>query len=135
MKTFCSRINHAVEIGRRFSLNALLESMASVMSRINHMEFELGSYDEAIRFGLLALPSNVSLHRHSIKMVEQQLAYAFRTCNPGLKVAYRCSEGLLLWLLMVGAISGFLVTDKDWFMPFLQAKLETLRSETWTELR
>jgi hypothetical protein len=43
MKRFCSLINLAAESKRKLSEEILLDTMASVMYRLLHMRFEIGS--------------------------------------------------------------------------------------------
>ena len=77
--------------------------MASVIYRLLNMtNFRSGSTDEAIRPGVLAFSSSVSMQWKQLEMSCDQLAATYRLSE------FRCSHvhpQLPVWLLMVGAVS------------------------------
>ena len=135
MKKFCFRVSFAAETGQRLSLNTLLETMASVMYRLLTIGFETGSCNEVIRLGMLAFASNVFLHRHSLKLPQQQVPNAYRLCAIRLKVNDAHSARWMQWFLLVSAISGFMPAEGSWFTAYLQSALELSATRSFGELQ
>jgi hypothetical protein len=135
MKRFCSLINRAVKTKRKLPEETLLETMASVMYRLLHMSFASGSFDAAIRLGLLAFSSHVFLQWPDVRMQNLHLSTIYRECLVNLDVLEESSSRSLLWLLMIGAISVFTEPDDAWLKPWLRSNIELCKVESWSELR
>lgn len=135
MREFCLLINFASESNHRIATETFLDTMASVIYRLLDMtHFKLGSTDEAIRLGLLAFSSSVFLQWKQLGMSYDHLAATYRNCLAEL----RCSNippQLLLWLLMVGAVSILGEADDMWLKPWLRVTIDLCKVESWTGMQ
>jgi hypothetical protein len=134
MQEFCYRVNLASRDRQRLPLRMFLVAMASVMYRILHKEFEAGSYNEALRLGLLAFTSQIFLYSDMIKLVHKDLAEMFRNCARNFDIVDTDSAHFVPWLLITMGSSAFVETTSEWFMPLLHAKLKLTRVTCWQEL-
>ncbi|KAJ9614032.1 hypothetical protein H2200_002168 [Cladophialophora chaetospira] len=135
LKKFCLRVSFAAETGNKLSVRILLDTMASVMYRLLDMRFEVGSFNEANRLGMLAFSSNVFLHPYSPRISSHQLPTAYRICASGLQVRDPLSARFSLWFLMVGALSGIMAADESLFASCLRANLKTSGNQSFSELQ
>ncbi|KAI1771129.1 hypothetical protein F4818DRAFT_213531 [Hypoxylon cercidicola] len=134
MSSFCLVANFAVESRQYISINTYLETMASVMYRLFDMHFEPGSSSEAIRLGLLAFSSSVFLHWGSLGLSYTHLTSEFRGCLIRLSPSFPSSQ-LLLWLLMVGAVSIFDTADDAWLKPLWIASMRCSGIDSWDRMQ
>lgn len=135
MKRFCSLINRAVKTKRKLPEKTLLETMASVMYRLFHMSFPSGSFDAAIRLGLLAFSSHVFLQMPDVRTQNRHLSTIYRECLFNLDVLQAGSSRIALWLLIICAISVFTESDNTWLKPWLRSNIELCKVESWSALR
>ena len=135
MKKFSTLINLATQAERKISKDTLLETMASVMYRLLHMRFTFGSVSETIRLGLLAFSSHVFLQWRDIKPSYLHFPTAYRHCLVDQEASARFSPQIMLWLLMIGAISVFTGADDEWLIPCLRAHIRLCEAEQWNEMR
>jgi len=126
-------INFAVDSEQRISTETFLDTMASVIYRLLAMRFEAGSSDEAIRLGLLAFSSSVFLQWKRLGMPYSHLTSRFRSCLASLTRS-QISSQLLLWLLMVGAISVFDAADDGWLKPLVLANIGLCEIDSWSKM-
>lgn len=134
-KKFSVLVNHAASTRQKLPKEFLLDTMASVMYPILHLpsgHFELGSLDEAIRLGLLAYCSSVFLQWAGVRLPYMHFPAMYRNCLVNLRLpelnedsnSDNSSSPLLLWLLMVGAVSVFGDCDNAWLKPWLRVNIE-----------
>lgn len=134
MSAFCSVANFAVDSRQYISINTYLETMASVVYRLFNMHFEPGSSSEAIRLGLLAFSSSVFLQWGPLGLSYAHISSEFRGCI--VRSISSCAfPQLLLWLLMVGAVSVFNVVDDVWLKPLLVASMGYSDIDSWGKMR
>ena len=134
MLEFCSVINFVIDTGQHISPETFLGAMASVVYRLLDMRFEAGSSDEAVRLGLLAFSSSVFLQWGRLGKFYAHFASTFRVCLAGLTSSH-VSPLLLLWLLMVGAVSVFDGTDDEWLKPLLLVNMSLCGIDSWSKLQ
>lgn len=134
MARFCSLINLVAESRHRISTEVFLDTMASVMYRLLDMSFEAGSANEAIRLGLLAFSSSIFLQWRQLGLSYAHLATSYRNCIGKLETQH-LSPQLLLWLLMIGAISVFDGTDDEWLKPWLCVVINYCEIENWRDVQ
>ncbi|KAI1759219.1 hypothetical protein GGR53DRAFT_527819 [Hypoxylon sp. FL1150] len=122
-KQFSTLVNHAAGAHQKLPKEYLLDTMVSVMYPILPMppdHCEHGSLDEAVRLGLLAYCSSVFLQ------------WAGRNCLVNLQLPELIEDNsgdssslsLLLWLLMIGAVSVFSDFYDAWLKPWLRVNIE-----------
>ncbi|KAF4632202.1 hypothetical protein G7Y89_g5924 [Cudoniella acicularis] len=131
---FCSVINFAVDTGQRISTETFLDTMASVAYRLLNMRFDAGSSDEAIRLGLLAFSCSVFLQWRHLGMSYPHFTSVFRGCLARL-ASPPISPQLLVWLLMIGAISVFDATDEGWLKPVLLVNMALCEIGSWSKMQ
>jgi len=134
MSEFCLVINFAVDSGQRISTESFLDTMASVVYPLLDMCFEGSSSDEAIRLGLLALSCSVFLQWKQLGMSYPHFTSVFRGCLTRLTYSHISSQ-LLLWLLMVGAVSVCEATDDGWLKPLLLVNIGLCEIDSWSKMQ
>ena len=136
LSDFCAVVNFAAESEQRITVGTFLDTMASVMYRLLDMCFEAASSDETIRLGLLCFSCSVFLHWQHLGMSYPHLASLLRGCFARLTATpSKLSPRLVLWLLMVDAVSVFDDSDALWFNPLLRATMATCKVASWSEMR
>jgi hypothetical protein len=134
MSDFCTVINFAVNSQLRISTETFLDTMTSVVYRLLDMHFEIGSRDEAIRLGLLAFLCGVFLQWKHLGMSYAHFTSMLRNCL--IRMASECiSSELMVWLLMVGAVSVLDESDDGWLKPLLRVNIGLCAIEGWSEMQ
>lgn len=136
MAEFCQVINRTAESQHRIVTETFLLTMASVLYRLLDMtKFKANSIEEVIRLGLLAFSSSVFLQWKQLGVSYNYLATSYRNCL----AESRCSNvppQLLLWLLVVGAVSVFGCDDEKWLRPRLRANIDSIGGlKSWTDVQ
>ncbi|KAI2618425.1 hypothetical protein GGR54DRAFT_605417 [Hypoxylon sp. NC1633] len=158
IKQFSTLVNSAATLQRKLPKEYLFETMVSVMYRLLHMSFppshsstSSASFpypqtplNEAIRLGLLAYSSSVFLQWAGVRLPYLHFPRVYRHALVNLDLTSldpsSSSPQLLLWLLMVGAISVFDTNinlassgdsaassgtgDAAWIVPWLRVNVE-----------
>lgn len=135
MQRFCSIVNLAVEAKRMILPRLVYDTMASVMYRLLHLRFDSCSADEAVRLGLLAFTYHTFLQWQYLSLPYAQFRSTYRKCLLDQELANKASPQIMLWLLMVGALSVFPPSDHPWLKDCLQQHIETCHMKSWKELR
>lgn len=136
MAEFCQVINRTAESQHRIATETFLLTMASVIYRLLDMtKFKANSTEEAIRLGLLAFSSSVFLQWKQLGLSYNYLATTYRE----RLAESRCQNvppKLLLWLLVVGAVSVFGCEDEKWLRPRLRANIDSIGGlKSWTDVQ
>ncbi|KAI1773952.1 hypothetical protein F4818DRAFT_420316 [Hypoxylon cercidicola] len=145
-KQFSTLVNHAASRHQKLPKEYLLDTMVSVMYPILHMSsdsFERSSLDEAIRLGLLAYCSSVFLQWAGVRLPYMHFPTMYRNCLFNLQLPEldvdsdsSSSSPLLLWLLMIGAVSVFGDCDDVWLKPWLHVNMELCGvGDSWDAMR
>jgi hypothetical protein len=135
MQRFCSLVNLAIETQRVFSLEIVLDTMAAVMYRLLNMGFETDSVEEAIRLGLLSLSYRIFLQWQDMGFPSFYFPSIYRSSLSNLKLVDGFPPQIMLWLLMIGGISGFTTPDNMWLKDCLQKHTSICHVKSWDELR
>jgi hypothetical protein len=134
MSDFCTVINFAVSSELRISTETFLDTLTSVVYRLLDMHFKTGSRDEAIRLGLLAFLCGVFLQWKHLGMSYAHFTSMFRRCL--VEMASECmSSKLMVWLLMVGAVSVLDESDDGWLKPLLRVNIGFCAIDQWSEMQ
>lgn len=135
MAEFSLTIKLAVGCRHQIAIETFLDTMAAVMYRLLSMtSFEAGSTEEAIRLGLLAFSSSIFLPWKQIGIHYDHLASTYKDCLAKMKCSNIPSH-LLLWLLMVGAVSVFGNADDEWLKPWLRVIIDLAEVESWVDMQ
>ncbi|KIW61931.1 hypothetical protein, variant [Exophiala xenobiotica] len=135
MQRFCSIVNLAVETQQMLSPGLLYDTMASVMYRLLHMSFDQGSVDEAVRLGLLGLTYHIFLQWQYLRLPYVYFPWVYKDCLLHSKLVDGASSQIMLWLLMVGAVSAFTTSDHPWLMVCLRKHMDKCQVKSWNRMR
>ncbi|KIW32235.1 uncharacterized protein PV07_03795 [Cladophialophora immunda] len=135
MQRFCSIVNLAAETNRMLSPPLLYDTMASVMYRLLHMSFDTGSLDEAVRLSLLGLTYHVFLKWQYLRLPYTFFPSIYKSCLLDHKLVDVASSQMMLWFLMVGAVSAFTTSDHPWLKDCLREHIDRCQVKSWTEMR
>ncbi|KAK6499601.1 hypothetical protein TWF481_009966 [Arthrobotrys musiformis] len=135
LKGFCYLMNSASESNRRLPQSTLMNTMASIMYRLLSMSFKQESIDEAIRLGLLSFSSYIFLRWQSVNLAYVHLPTVYKSSLVNLNISQEFPPEMMLWLLMVGAISVFGEEDNVWLKPWLKVNFELCGVSGWEDLK
>ncbi|KAF3916007.1 hypothetical protein AA313_de0210022 [Arthrobotrys entomopaga] len=135
MKEFSALMNVTYGTDNKLPQNTLLNTMTSIMYRLIDMHFSPNSMDETIRLGLLAFCSHVFLRWQTVRLGYTHLPYAYKSSLVNLNFSKDFSPQVMLWLLMVGAISIFERDDDVWLKPWLKVNIDLCGVKNWGEMR
>ncbi|KAK6347665.1 hypothetical protein TWF718_005504 [Orbilia javanica] len=135
LKGFCYIMNSAAESNRRLPQSTLMNAMTSIMYRLISMSFKKESVDEAIRLGLLSFSSYIFLRWQSVTLAYIHLPTVYKSSLVNLNLSKEFPPEMMLWLLMVGAISVFGEGDNVWLRPWLKVNFELCGVKGWEDLK
>jgi hypothetical protein len=98
------------------------------------MHFKTGSKNEAIRLGVLAFLCGVFLQWKHLGMSYAHFTSMLRNCLIGMASESVSSE-LMVWLLMVGAVSVLDESDDWWLKPLLRFNIGLCAIDVWSEMQ
>ncbi|KIN08820.1 hypothetical protein OIDMADRAFT_175530 [Oidiodendron maius Zn] len=131
---FCAVINFAVQSEQRISTETFLDTMASVIYRLLDMRFDANSKNEAIRLSLLAFSSSIFLHWKRFGMSYPHLVSVYKDCLARMTLS-EIPPQLLLWILVVGAISILDAANIEWLNPVLLTNIDICEIESWNTMQ
>ncbi|KAH6898233.1 hypothetical protein B0T10DRAFT_102124 [Thelonectria olida] len=135
MKRFCLLVDLGTQTQRLMRPELIHDAMSAVMYRLLSMRFAIGSIDETVRHGLLAFCHHVFLQWQDIKLPCRRFLAAYRNCILSVESIDGVSSQLMLWLLMVGAISVFDVSDEAWLRESFRGHVDKCHVKTWREMQ
>lgn len=135
MRQFCMLINLAAAARRQITQQILLETMASVMYRLLNMSFPSGSLSETVRLGLLVFSSHIFLQWQGIRLSYAHFSNAYRNCLACLRISESIPPSIILWLLVIGAISVFTEADSQLLNSTLELYIARSGAQPWSEAR
>lgn len=131
-KKFCTLINLAAEKKQRLSRDILLDTMISIMYSLLQKKPQRNSVDAAIHFGLLAFSSNIFLQWQDIGMSHSRFPPNY---TKNILFLDGVSSQMLLWLLMIGALSIFPEPHETRLKHGLQMNIKLYGVKSWIEMR
>jgi hypothetical protein len=135
MGEFCSLINFAAKTSWKLSPDTITDTIASVMYPLLHMSLETGSADQAIRLGLLCFCNSVFLQWQGIRMPYDQFSLSYRESLLHPELAGKFSSQIMLWLLIIGAISVFSISEDQQLQDLLLQHIEVCQVKSWDEMQ
>lgn len=134
-RKFCLLTNLGTQTGMRMQPATIYRTMTAVMYRLLHMSFTSGSLDETVRLGLLAFTHHVFLQWQGIKpSFRHQFRHAYRNYLQ-IHPLDTAPPQLLLWLLVIGAVSLFSISEELWLRGKLQRQIGICEANTWKKLQ
>jgi hypothetical protein len=135
MKRFCSIVNLAVETQGMLPRGLLHDTMTSVMYRLLHLSFDRSSFNEAVRLSLLGLTHHIFLQWQYLGLPYVCFPSVYQKCLLDPQLADQTSSQIMLWFLMVGAVSAFTTTDHPWLKNCLREHIDLCQVKSWNEMR
>lgn len=133
MQRFCSLVNIIAATRQRLSGETIHNIMASVMYRLLYLKFETGSTDEAIRLSLLGLSYHVFFQWQDMKLPYPHFPSSLKKCLVHPDISNDFPPTIMLWLLLVGAISG--LSEDIWLKRRLREHVNACQVRSWNEMR
>ncbi|KAH8646329.1 hypothetical protein BX600DRAFT_477523 [Xylariales sp. PMI_506] len=130
LRDFCAIMALACKTEYREPKETLHDTMVAVVYRLVYMKFESGSWNEAVRLGLLALSSSLFLQWQGLKPSYIDLPASYRSSLLGLEVTGGSTRALI-WLLIIGAVCIFTEKEDDWLKPWLRMNLNMCEVKNW----
>lgn len=134
LSEFVSVIRHARQSGQLISTETFLQLVASVMYRLVRLRFEVGSFDESIRMGMLCFMCSSCIHWRSLGLSYTYLRASFRETLSRPR-SPKTPPRLLVWLLVIGAISAFEAIDDMWLKPLLLTNMGASKIDSWGDMQ
>ncbi|KAK6334274.1 hypothetical protein TWF730_003488 [Orbilia blumenaviensis] len=135
LKGYCYLMNSTAESRRRLPQSTLMNAMTSIMYRLLSMSFKQASIDEAIRLGLLSFSSYIFLRWQSVTLAYIHLPTVYKSSLMNLNLSKEFPPEVMLWLLMIGAISVFGEEDDVWLKPWLRVNFELCGVKRWADVK
>ena len=111
----------------------IYETMTAVMYRLLRMGFAAGTLDESSRLGLLAFTHHIFLQWQDMRLPHHPLSESYRNYLQVHALGDTIPPRISLWLLMLGAISLFSVSDELWLADYLRRQAERCGVKTWKD--
>ncbi|KAK8022270.1 hypothetical protein PG993_013037 [Apiospora rasikravindrae] len=132
MRTFCLLASMRAQTRVLLPPAMIYGTLVAVMCRGLYMKFATGPPDETMRRGLLVFTSHISLQWQDIRPPLRGILLAYdqslrnRTYNSGL-----VPSDTIVWLLMIGAVSTFNISEEDWSRDSLLKQFDTCQIMAW----
>lgn len=120
---------------RCLRLELFHRTMSAVMYRLLQMQFVFGSVDEAVRHGLLAFTYHIFLQWQDVKLPYRHFSSAYQSCIMRLEFVDDVSPQLVLWMLMIGAVSVFDFSGEAWLRESLRKYADRCHVKSWKEMQ
>ncbi|MCJ1472281.1 hypothetical protein MMC13_000928 [Lambiella insularis] len=131
MRKFCLLANLGTQTRMLIQPATIYGTMTAAMYRLLRMGFAAGTLDESLRLGLLVFTYHIFLQWQDMRLPCHSLSESYRNF---LQVhAFRdiIPPRISLWLLMIGAISLFSVSEELWLADYLRSQAERCGIKTW----
>ena len=133
-KKFCLMVNMDAETGTPLQPATIHETMTSVMYRLIHMKFSPGTPDETVRLGLLVFTHHIFLQGQNIRIHCEEFSQNYRNHIMG-GMAVSVPHSVMVWLLIVGAVSLFDPSREPWLGNSLLEWTWKLGLNSWEDLQ
>lgn len=134
---FCLGINEACEeTGNKISNETFVHAMGSIMYRLLHTKYQKGSLEETCRLGLLAFLSPVFLQWTRYELADPRFTSSYRSSLELLRRKNSVQPPILLWLLVVGALSmSHEPENYAWIQPLLCSHINSCNIVSWEDMK
>jgi hypothetical protein len=135
MKKFCLLADLGTQTRMRIPPAMIYETMTAVMYRLVRMNFGPSSLNETVRMGLLAFAHHVFLQWKDIRLPRHRFSERYRRCLADQTLEDMIPAQVMLWLLMVGAVSIFRISDEPWLGDCLRKQIDRCGIKNWIEMQ
>ncbi|KAI0124993.1 hypothetical protein BJ170DRAFT_635930 [Xylariales sp. AK1849] len=132
-RKFCLLVNLGTQTRMLIQPATIYGTMIAVMYRLLRMEFEAGTLSETLRLGLLAFTHHIFLQWQDISPPCHCFSDVYRDYLQSNTLYDTVSPRTSLWLLMIGAVSLFSVSDEPWLGDYLRKGFERCEIKSWKE--
>jgi len=133
MRKFCLLANLGTQTRMLIQTATIYGTMTAVMYRLLRMDFAAGTLDESSRLGLLAFTHHIFLQWQDMRLPCHPLSESYRNYLQVHALGDTIPPRISLWLLMIGAISLFSVSDELWLADYLRRQAERCGVKTWKD--
>ena len=133
MKKFCLLVNLGAQTRMLIQPAIIYRTMIASMYRLLRMSFGAGTLDESLRLGLLAFSHHIFLQWQDRRLPCDSLSESYRNYLQGHLIGDTISPQLSLWLLMIGAVSLFSISDELWLANSLRRQAKRCGVKNWKE--
>lgn len=134
---FCLSINEAYEeAGDKITKETFVHAMGSIMYRLLHTQYQQGSLEETCRLGLLAFLSPIFLQWTKYELADPRFTSSYRNSLELLHRDNAIQPPILLWLLVVGALSmSHEPENYAWIRPLLCSHIKLCNIVSWEDMK
>ena len=133
MRKFCLLANLGTQTRMLMQPATIYWTMTAVMYRLLRMGFAAGTLDESSRLGLLAFTHHIFLQWQDMRLPCHPFSESYRNYLQVHALGDTIPPRISLWLLMIGAISLFSVSDELWLADYLRKQAERCGVKTWKD--
>ena len=133
MRKFCLLANLETQTRMLIQPATIYGTMTAVMYRLLRMGFAAGTLDESSRLGLLAFTNHIFLQWQEMRLPCHPFSESYRNYLQVHALGDTKPPRISLWLLMIGAISLFDVSDELWLADYLRRQVERSGVKTWKD--
>ncbi|TRX96344.1 hypothetical protein FHL15_002616 [Xylaria flabelliformis] len=135
MRKFCLLVNVGTQTKQFIRPETICDTMAAVTYRLLETHFAIGSIDNILKHGLLVFTYHIFLQWSDLKLPYPHFPTAYRVRIENFMSHHDASPQLMLWLLMIGAISIFDAVEDSWLRREIQQYVEKCGVRTWKDMR
>lgn len=134
-RTFCLLANLGTQTRMLLPPETIHGTMTAVMYRLFWMCFTAGSVDETMRLGLLVITYHIFLQWQDIRPPSHGISASYRQALQHYMLdSVSVPSETIVWLLMIGAVSLFNISEDNWLRDTLRTQLDTCQVRTWKDL-
>ncbi|KAH9905446.1 hypothetical protein F4778DRAFT_708673 [Xylariomycetidae sp. FL2044] len=135
VRSFCLLVNLGTQTRRWVRQDIIRDTTISVTYRLIHMRFAPGSIDETVHYGLLVFSYHVFMQWQHVRLPYTHIPTKLRKIILGNTPAHRIPSPWILWLLMVGAVSVFDMSEEAQLMELMRDHARRCQVKTWKDMQ
>lgn len=135
VRKFCLLVDVAAQKQRRISADFISDTMMAVIYRLLHWEANESSLAEIFRLGLVANSYHCFVQWQNLKLPQFPFPLAYRDRILSIDADSQVPSTMMIWLIMVGAISLFELAENDSLRLRLCDLIESCKIKTWSQMR
>lgn len=133
MRKFCLLADLGTQTRMLMQPATIYGTMTAVMYRLLRMGFAAGTLDESVRLGLAVYTHHVFLQWQDMRLPCHPLSESYQDLLQVHALGDTIPPRLSLWLLTIGAISMFSVSDEPRLAGYLRRQAERCGVKTWKD--
>ncbi|KAK8076519.1 hypothetical protein PG994_003791 [Apiospora phragmitis] len=135
-RAFCLLANLGTQTRMLLPPEIIHGTMAAVMYRLFYMSFVADSLDETMRLGLLVFTHHIFLQWQDTRPFPHGFSAAYRqSLRHHMSTGNSLPSDTMVWLLMIGAVSLFSISEEGWLRDSLREHFDTCQVKAWKDLQ